>query len=561
MSVQLNPDIDRLDPQSLRCSIYTQLYQNFFNAQDRKGAEHPFGIVEGDATSVRLHNTAYDFASAIAGSVAGSGSGDGGVLTGYLKKSGGDMVGLLRANYGFEAGIGNTRVLETYSQEIADDDGAVIRTDYGVAITGDLRVGGSNLLLDGHAAVRFNKAEGTLSLDASHLDLGSSIVTSTGELILGADKAQGLYLCSSKLQLHGQDVYHTGTANLPTVDWTMHNGTVEGDLSVAGISVHTGMLRALHGVELGAEGRPVAVILQEELALSGNLSFGTGYGIRIGGRDVLIRSGEQDILLCGIGGDLLLGSDATAKIRLQTGIADTDGEHLLLSKYGAAYFPASLTVRHNYGAELLSSYRVDDSDEGIVIHKRLRFGAADGCFLTGTPNSLDFTSRAEHISDEGIQYTEHATRFGHRPSTSAYAPQNRISDSFFLSTDGDFVTVDTPLEAHGHLGIDGSRTRLAGGRLDFTQGHYLLDVADGIKHFGTAYFTGPVTSEYFASGFAGAGWAVQANRTTGMIVATFDELVVRRRMRVYEMEVQRTAVTNGSMWVSDFCSGDYVEEL
>lgn len=88
MSVQLHPDIETLDKESLCYSIYAQLYHNFFNAQQKKDDEHPYGIEEGDETSLRLKNTAYGFASAIAGAVTGEGgSGSGGLLLDYLKKS------------------------------------------------------------------------------------------------------------------------------------------------------------------------------------------------------------------------------------------------------------------------------------------------------------------------------------------------------------------------------------------------------------------------------------------------------------------------------------------
>ena len=44
MSVQLHPDIEQLDRSSLCYSIYSQLYHNFFNAQQKKAAEHPYGV-------------------------------------------------------------------------------------------------------------------------------------------------------------------------------------------------------------------------------------------------------------------------------------------------------------------------------------------------------------------------------------------------------------------------------------------------------------------------------------------------------------------------------------
>ena len=154
MSVQLHPDIETLDKESLCYSIYAQLYHNFFNAQQKKDDEHPYGIEEGDETSLRLKNTAYGFASAIAGAVTGEGgSGSGGLLLDYLKKSGGDMTGKLSANYGFEAGIGNTRILETYSQDITDPEGVVTAIEYGIRITGNLKVGGDSLHIGGSCSV------------------------------------------------------------------------------------------------------------------------------------------------------------------------------------------------------------------------------------------------------------------------------------------------------------------------------------------------------------------------------------------------------------------------
>lgn len=94
MSVEKDPAIGSLTPGSLCHSIYTELYNRFFNAQDRRDDEHPWGVEEGDETSIRLHNTAYGFAAAIAGAVGGDGSSEGGILIEYLRRSGGDMSGL-----------------------------------------------------------------------------------------------------------------------------------------------------------------------------------------------------------------------------------------------------------------------------------------------------------------------------------------------------------------------------------------------------------------------------------------------------------------------------------
>lgn len=60
---------------------------------------------------------------------------------------------------------------------------------------------------------------------------------------------------------------------------------------------------------------------------------------------------------------------------------------------------------------------------------------------------------------------------------------------------------------------------------------------------------------------AGSGWAILENALNGSFHATFDELTVRKKMRIYELEVQKQNVTNGSWWVTDSCSGDLVEEV
>lgn len=77
MSVTLHPGIGGLDTQGLCYSLYRQLYQTFFNAQERKSEDNPYGVEEGDDTSIRLHNTAYGFAEAISSGVSGEGGGTG----------------------------------------------------------------------------------------------------------------------------------------------------------------------------------------------------------------------------------------------------------------------------------------------------------------------------------------------------------------------------------------------------------------------------------------------------------------------------------------------------
>ncbi|MFT0360180.1 hypothetical protein [Bacteroides thetaiotaomicron] len=543
--IELLPDIETLDKDSLCYSIYSQLYHNFFNAQD-SGT-----VTEGDQTSIRLHNTAYNFASAIASGVTEEGGGE--VLLDYLKKTGGDMTGILRANNGFEAGIGNNSVLHIYN----------VRNVTGVQVSGELRADGNSFYLGDKQVFRYDKVNDRVTIDGASINMGSATVYSRGKFIVGESEENGVSVSTAGILIKGNPVYHHGNANLTTVDWKMQNGYVSGDLEVAGVATTSGKLVAEYGVSLGDNGKSLLSINRDNIDINGFLSFNTGYGVRIDGIPVFVRSGEKDIQIGAVGDDLLLGSGHTNKIRLLTGIADVDGGNLLITKYGGAYFPDSLTVRHNYGDTLFSSYRVDSSDEGMIIHQKLRFANQYGAYLSGDDDGIVFSSRVEHITPDPPvrEFVTYHTRFGYRASNSVYKPLNRFTDTLFISTDADFVCYDKPIEAKGHVGIDGSFTRMADGKLFFTDEIYLSSSAGGIKHHGNAYFLGSISSERFSSGMAGSGWGILHNQTTGNVTATFDEITIRKKIRAYELEVQKNAVTNGLLWVSDACQGDTVLKL
>lgn len=544
----LLPEIGTMDKGGLCYSIYSRLYRNFFTAQD-EGT-----VAEGDTISVRLHNTAYNFASAIAGSVTGEAGGEtGGILLDCLKKTGGDMRGTLRANCGFEAGVENTRILHVYGQE----------NEKGVEISGDLKIGGRNFYLGGKQVLSYEGSTFTTRLESARIHFGESQVCSTGEMIIGTDKESGVLLAPALIQVGGKNVYHEGNANRESVSWKMLDAQVAGKLEVAGAVVLDGILTAGHGVNLGAEGKTVLSIASDTAELSGFLSFRQGCGIRIAGLPVLARLAAGAIQLAAPEGDLLFGNEATHKIRLLSGLWDMDGDVQLVGRYGAACFPASLTVRHNYGADLLTSYHTEEGDEGIIIHKRLRFESGAGVFLYGKNGNLFFASQVERIeSGEGKTTSyPHEASLGFGTSTSLYQPQDRHSDSFVIHTSADFFRFGKPVEAAGHIGIDASLTRLTDRALFLGEGSCLLATAGGIRHYGNACFMDGIGSESFSSGFAGSGWAVLRNRTTGNVQATFDEVVVRKKMRVYELEVQKDYATNGSLWITDSCSGDTVTAL
>lgn len=545
MSVSLLPGIEELDPDSLCYSIYTQLYLNFYNAQDTGT------VTEGDTTSIRLHNTAYGFAEAIAGSVSGEGSSGGGVLGSYLKLSGGNMSGPLRADYGFTAGVGNVRVIEIFEEES-------IR---GMRVTGRLYVDGDGFYLGDRCILNYHPDTGWTDLDSDVLSLGDTALRTAGEILLGNDAATGIHLTPNSATIAGHSVYHSGNANNTAIDWVMKDATVAGGLTVAGEVALNGSLTALHGASLGDGGKTFLLVRGTMIGVGADLDIHDAKSIRFGNKPVLSLSGADRLWVATPGGDLLLGAEPTPRVRLMTTLTDQQGTRALITPAGGAYFPESLRVAHNFSGDLLSSFNEEDGGQGIDIHKELRFGDINAISMQGDNGMLLLTSLSVHVSANGVNRIPVAAWVGHTPSVSLVAPQNRDTDTFVIHTEGDFIQLDNKTEVIGSIGIAGSLTRLEQECLFFTDKHRLQSVEGGVKHYGLAQFTDGITSELFSSGLAGSGWAILRNGTTGNAVATFDEVVVRHKIRVYEMEVQRATATNGSLWISDSCSGDSVEKL
>jgi hypothetical protein len=551
MSVEKDPAIGSLTPGSLCHGIYTELYNRFFNAQDRRDDEHPWGVEEGDETSIRLHNTAYGFAAAIAGAVGGDGDSGSGILIGYLCRSGGDMSGLLRAHYGFEAGTENRTLLAAYARE----DGA------GVRFAEDIDVRGG-ILLSGHRVLCYDPQGGRIVLSAAGLDLGDTLLTSRSSILIG-DTDSGVRIAPTGISIGGNEVFHGGNSNRSDADWTMRDAAVAGTLHVAGTAELSDTLRALHGAELGLDGRRMLLLREEELSVVCHLSFGEGYGVRMGGVTVLGGLPDGAVQLSGAGSSLLLGGERTDRIRLLSGLTDTDDSYMLLSPHGAAYFPASLAVRHNFGEVLLSSYRTDSDDEGITIHKRLRLGSDAGPYLCAEKENLALHGVfTRMLPDSGaVERTALGTRLGYRYSAADTFSEGTPAGILAVDTDAAAVLFGKPVRSGQSFEIAGSATSLTDGVLSLSEGIFLSAGADGITHYGNTYLTGDVASARFTPGLAGTGWGVQHSAATGNTTATFDELTVRKRMRVYEFEIQKADVVGGALWISHSFRGDEVERI
>lgn len=551
MSVELNGDIGSLDLSSACGKIYTRLYDSLFRAQDG-GA-----IAEGDELSVRLRNTSYVIANAVTlGIVGGEGGGEDGVLGDYLLRKGDSMVGTLSANYGFEAGVNNTRVMRTFKEDIPDDHGGIAGSIYGVEVNGRLNVGGGSFYMDGNQVLVYGND--ALGLQADRIALSAREIVTEGSLQIGGH----LVLSGEGIDFDGYRFYHSGNSNRDTVSWAMQDGTVAGNLRVSGTGTFGGSLESLYGVRLGARGHTVLTVGEGLVSVTGALDVSTG--IKLGSGFVL-KSEGTDVVFSSPAGRLILGGSDTEHVRLNSAIYDVKDEYRLISPYGDGYFPNSLSAGHGLGNVLLETYRTSVDDAGVVVTKRLRLGGKTGVSIEGDNETLTLSSSFVYNEENSSgRMTKKSIAvplsLRHLASTSVYKPLNKTSNSLFLDSGADFVVLNKPVEAIS-IGIRDTSTRMTDGYLFFTEDIYLRKTDGGIRIKGNVLFNDSMSSDGFSNGFSGSGWKVGRNEMTGNVFATFDELTVRKKMRIYELEVQKMSSLNGSIWVSNTCAGDRVERL
>lgn len=505
---------------------------------------------------ITMKNAAYLLASCFA-DVNNSGEGGGGNEGGngnlFVAITGDSMTGKLNALYGFSSGDNGVKILEVYQtpEENAEDRKSI------VSIDGELHLNPHGLYINGWNVISYDND--ILSFDAKHIALNGDVECS-GSITLG-----DVVISSDGINAGDKEFYHSGNSNKEDVDWTMKDGTVAGNLLVKGTSELQSTVTALGGVILGFDKNPVLSINEgRAVKLQGDFNIIAG-GIQLDGDYIIHAKNPKVVSFSAPNRALNLGDDGTEKINLQTDVYDDDGEYRMLSKFGDAYFPNSFKAGHLLGNVLIETYKNNTEDAGVVLSRYLRFNNSGGPGFYSDGDSVFFESPFRYnvtADDDTTQITEYrTTSFGYKESSSLYAPLNRKSASLVFNTTADFYVFDKPLEGKNSIGIAESKTRLLANQLFFGDSVYWLAIADGVKHYGNAYMVNDIGSVEFSSGFAGSGWRIYKNQLTGNISATFDELTIRKKMRVYELEVQKQSVTNGSLWVSDACSGDLVEEV
>lgn len=582
----LNEDIGKIEAGSNLDKLYNNLLSGFLKAQDDTlpdytSAEYVTEEVGEDGVItyvadeekikasveeqklIAMKNSAYLLASSMLGNNGGGESGGGGENPGegpsgslFVSITGDYMTGKLSTLFGLAAGDNGVKILEVY--QIAEEN-AEERTNM-VRINGELHLDPYGLFVNEHNVLSYDND--VLSLTGPTIELNGK-VNCTDNLTVGSVSIDqdGIHIGSDDGDF---EFYHSGNANNENVDWTMRNGTVAGNLLVKGDAEIQGGITALNGGSFGYDDREILVI-DDRFLVKLNADLDMTGGLMIQGEKVLYLKNPDIISLSAPNKILNLGDDETSKIDLQTGIYDDDGEYQLVGKFGDAYFPNSFKAGHLLGNVLIETYKNDTEDAGVMVSRWLKFHDIFGPGLNSDGDNLQFKAPFRYVvtdGEESNQVTEYSTAtLQFKESTSLFAPLNRKSASLMMTTDADFYVFDKPIEGKNSIGIADSKTRLLDKQLFFGDSVYWQGLSDGVKYYGNAYMVNNIGSVEFSSGFAGSGWQIYQNLLTGNISATFDELTVRKKMRIYELEVQKQSVTNGSLWVSDACSGDLVEEV
>ena len=521
----------------------------------------PDYVVEGVANEAKINaeinnytdilrkNSAYLLANTICTSLSSEGGGTSGA---FVSISGDSMTGLLQTLYGFKAGANGVKILDVYQ---TNEEEPSLRKSI-VKVDGELHLNSNGLFINDKNVLSYYND--VLSLDAGNIALNGD-VTCSGTITLG-----NLEISKDGIKYNNLDFYHSGNSNNSYVDWSMQNGTVYKNLNIRGNSTVGGNLQALNGVLLGYNNNSILKITQKGVAqligdfdiVDGGVKFNNNYIIHIKNTNVISFSASNKIMN--------LGDDNTLQITLQTGLYNDKGDVELISKFGGAYFPESFKAGHKMGSMLISTYSNSPEDSGIIAHRYLRLGSAEGPGIRSDNNSICIEAPFVYNDTEGagMQIKEmRRTHIKYTVSSSLLAPLERVSSSCEFSTEADFYVFDKPIEGKTSIGISGTKTRITKNSLFFSDSVFWIALSDGVKHFGNIYTNDDIGSVEFSTGFAGSGWKIFTNKLTGNVVATFDEMTIRKKMRIYELEVQKNSAINGSLWVSDTCSGDIVEEI
>lgn len=594
---KLNFDESALEQDSALYKLYDKLYKGMVAANEVDAPDFSTdppltedGSVDMDAinkeisdySTILMKNSAYLYASSILDTIGGDGGGGGGDNPGgdlFVSRSGDSMEGRLTALYGFQAGYDGRIILET----AYDGAGQPI-----VYVNGQLDVDQATTFHDkvqlADSGLWFGENQ-VLWYDGDRVKISNAYIDISGAITLDGSLSVGdVHIDEHGITWGDYEFYHSGNCNNKDTDWTMKDSNVYGDLHVQGNAEFNGPLISNAGFTFNLDDRAILytaeresqgegeetvkdpyIVLQSDFQILGNhgIQFGDSYIIRTRqGTDGVVSFSAPDMIMNLGDSD---NGKATRYISLQTGIRNYDSTYQIVSQYGDGNFPNSFSAGSgNSGSPDIRTYYATADDQGVVFPHRIRFYDEGGAMLYASDDlSIAGAIPYSRVSDGGNVKTPIAFKLDYQQTTSLFRDLSKEwSATLHVDTDAEFISLDKPVESVGFsIKSEQYYTRLIENALYFNEGVFLEGVTDGIRHAGNAYFDGNLSSERFASGLAGYGFGIIIDKATGDYNGTLDNLTVRKKFRAYEFEVQKISATNGSLWVSDSCSGDEVKEL
>ena len=578
----LNFDEEVLKKDPKVYNLYTRLYEGMEQANQVTPPDFstnppltPSGEIDvvaintriADYTTILMKNSAYLYASSI---VASAGEGELTPIGGYLIRNGDSMTGALGALYNFSAGFGNKTVL---------DVGGRNGKGY-VDVKGDLNVIGPASISDGLSLIGDLKFSNSVLVGLSNT--GDLSITSPVSYFSGTIKATGIEIGKisineAGIKIDGKEYYHSGNSNKKDVSWEMLDAKVNGVLNVTGSSSFGSTVTANNGFELGDNGKKIIYSVKtgdkEYIEVGATLNISSGGTLKVADSPVIFaRSEKPNIISIATPGKVMNLGDSndtqnTQYISLQTTIKDATGNIGIVSPYGDGNFVKSFKAgTGSEGSIVIETYYTNKDDNGVLFKKNIRLGSVGGAAINFLEEGqiLNFVIPYKFMNDSNLQQTENVpVTFQHVLTTSPFRDLNKEwSSSLKIDTESEFIIFGKPAYAKQFvIDSDKYKTRLIENTLFLDDGIFIEGLKDGMSFTGNTYYSGLLSTPKFSDGFTGYGWAIRENKFSGGYGATFDSLTIRKKMHVFDLEVKKQSVTNGSFWVSNSCSGDMVVEL
>ncbi|MGL5692198.1 MAG: hypothetical protein ACRDD8_15465 [Bacteroidales bacterium] len=481
------------------------------------------------------------FSTSIGSAIEGGTSGV--IPSDYLKKAGDGMIGKLSANYGFEAGAKNGII----SLSVIDRQDIQF-----IVANSDIDLIGKSILYNGENLIGVSSGSIIIGggLSFTNIDFGSHTVSG----IASINVANKLLVSGSSFAYGGFDVYHSGNSNLNTIDWSALNINAAGNLVVSGDASFGGSLSSNGGFLFSINSKSVF-----SHSVNGELESYVDLFIKNNSK-LLFNSGKSFIFESEFGDLslksnrlLLLEAGSSGNIRLMSTLSSFNGELGIIDKFGKGNFLRGCDLGVNDISVLSSvSYGANISDKGIEVLNFIKFKGINTGIMSSSDNSIAFVFGAN--SAFGVSKTNGFVNF----STTSSLNNERYRFDKDVLCDTKFAVFNSASNATAtylgdkilYLGDNGDSTGLIG--------HYLMNNTNGMTVNGDLLMDNfSIRNLNFSEGISGTGVGIDFTKST----ITADFLVVRKKFRVVEFEIQKTTTTNGDLVVSSSCSGDYVTEI